>query len=313
MMLLFPFIFPIQFSFFPFMLCSLSVDDINLIKYTIIALPPGTSIAFIYINFVTRRLGRSLVPHTNATEVQSYIRKINNEVVRNTKRALNSFQHNPYGRSLYQPLPQEYNPYDYIVPKPGSEHICLPPFTHEHWKSQFEPTPFEQRNIMPPKKKTKAKQEEDSMFSPTKPSTVANQTTTDINANNSIVPVSPHRPAWLRPRFGSPIGSPVLQVDVDYHLLIMSFDENNLAFVGEGFNLWAALVNNGAEKDGVKSDVFLLVHVRPHPLDNGQPIQGMVPFLGSDNKTIFMLISIATEPTIFDSVKSTIMTDETKN
>ena len=294
---------------------SLSVEDLDLIKYTIITLPPGTSIAFIFNNFVTRRLGRSLVPHTKkATEVQAYIRTINNEVVSNVKRSLNSFQRNPLGKSSYQPLHQGYNPYDYIIPKPGSEHLHLPPFTYEDWNSQFEPIPFEPGSIMAPKKKkTKANKvvDEDNMFSPTKPSTVANQTAANDNANDSTVPVSPRIPAWLRPRYGSAIRSPVLGVDVDYHL-IMSFDENNLAFVGECFNLWAALVNNGAEKDGVKSDVLLLAHVRPHPLDNGQPIRGMVPFLGSDKKTIFMPISFATEPTIFDSIKSTIMNDETK-
>ena len=292
----------------------LSVELLDLIKYMIITLPPGTSIAFIFNNFITRHLGRSLVPHTEATEVQAYIRQINNEVVSNVKRSLNSFRRNPLGKSSYQPLPQGYNPYDYIITKPGSEHLCLPPFTYEDWNSQFEPIPFEPVSIMPPKTKTKAKQqdeEDNSMFSPTRPSTVANQNAAIDNANNSTVPVSPRIPAWLRPRYGSPLGVPVHGVDVDYHL-IMSFDDNNLAFVGECFNLWAALVNNGAEKDGVKSDVLLLVHVRPHPLDNGQPIRGMGPFLGSDKKTIFMPISFATEPTIFDSVKSTIMTDDTK-
>ena len=294
---------------------SLSVEDLDLIKYTIITLPPGTSIAFIFNNFVTRRLGRSLVPHTKkATEVQAYIRTINNEVVSNVKRSLNSFQRNPLGKSSYQPLHQGYNPYDYIIPKPGSEHLHLPPFTYEDWNSQFEPIPFEPGSIMAPKKKkTKANKvvDEDNMFSPTKPSTVANQTAANDNANDSTVPVSPRILAWLRPRYGSAIRSPVLGVDVDYHL-IMSFDENNLAFAGEIFNLYAALVNNGAEKNGVKTDVLLLVHVRSHPLDNGQPISGMVPYLGSDSKTIFMPISCSTEPTIFDSVIPTIMSDETK-
>lgn len=300
------------FSLLSFMKYSQNLDDIDLIKYTIITLPPGTSIAFIFKNFVKKRLGESLVPHTEASEVKTYVRHLNNVVVRSIKESLNSFQRNPLGKSSYQPLPQGYNPYDYIIPKPGSEHLRLPPFTYEDWKSQFEPIPIEPVK-MPPKKKSKAKQGEveEDMFSPTKPSTVPNQTATDNANNGPDVPVSPRIPAWLKPRYGSPLGVPVHGVDVDYHL-IMSFDENNLAFAGEIFNLYAALVNNGAEKNGVKTDVLLLVHVRSHPLDNGQPISGMVPYLGSDSKTIFMPISCSTEPTIFDSVIPTIMSDETK-
>lgn len=290
---------------------SLSLKVLDLIKYTIISLPPGTSVAFIFNNFMTRRQGLSLIPpwYIKGTEdKKAYVQNINNVVVRSIKESLNSFRCNPLGKSLYRPLPQDYSPYSYIIPKPGLEHLRLPPFTYEDWKSQFQPTLTEPRNIMATKKKANAKKrvDEGSILSPTRPSTFVNQ----AGSNNARPPPSPRIPTWLKPRFGSPIGAPVLGVDVNYHL-IMTFNESNIACVGEVFNLWAALVNNGVEKDGVKSDVLLLDHVRGHPLNNVLPFSpDSIPFIGADKRTIFMPISFATEPTVFDSVSSTMRNDQ---
>ena len=269
-----------------------SAEEINLIKYAILALPPGTSTAFIYTNFDTRS-GPSLLPRTKA---EVYIRTINNVVARNIRKSLQSFQQRSFSKSTYTPLPRDYSPYDYIRPKFGSEHYLLPPFTYDIWASQF-PQPTTEMPTTKNKKGTKSSTRTDYATTPQKESSFAPKATTDVD--NDIV-VSPRIPDYFRPKIVS-TNTQVLKQPCDIHIN-MTFDKNGLATAGDLFGLYAMMVNNGAEKDGVKVDVMVLCNVRPTPLDSALPY-GHVPYIGDDKKTIFMRMASGIDPKFIGEMK----------
>ena len=101
--------------------------SINLIKYSLLV---SVKLSTLSSHFVTR-YNQPIFPPSIS------LRNINVNYTCNIKRALRSHQQRPSGRSTYRPLPEHYNPYHFILPKIGSEHIILPPFTHAIWKSQF--------------------------------------------------------------------------------------------------------------------------------------------------------------------------------
>jgi hypothetical protein len=266
---------------------NLSIDEINLIKYAILALPPGKSTTYIYTNFETRS-GSSLLPRTND---EAYIRDINNIVARNIKKSLKSFQRHSFSKSTYTPLPRDYSPYDYVRPRFGSEHYLLPPFTFDIWISQF-PQPTTEMGTTKKKKTNTGR-----ASTPQRESSFAPKDTKD--AANEIV-VSPRIPDFCRPKIIS-TNTQVLKEPCDIHIH-MTFDKNGMAVAGDFFGLYAMMVNNGAEKDGVKVDVMVLCHVRPTPLDSALPF-GHVPHIGSDKKTIFMRMASGIDPKFIGEMK----------
>jgi hypothetical protein len=266
---------------------NLSIDEINLIKYAILALPPGKSTTYIYTNFETRS-GPSLLPRTN-DDSEAYIREINNVVARNIRKSLQSYQRHSFSKSKYTPLPRDYSPYDYIRPKFGSEHYLLPPFTFDIWISQFPPRTTEMGRYTKKKKTTTTPQRESSF---------ATKDTKDVA--NEIV-VSPRIPDFFRPKIIS-TNTPVLKEPCDIHIH-MTFDKNGMSAAGDLFGLYAMMVNNGAEKDGIKVDVMVLCHVRPTPLDSALPF-GHVPYVGSDKKTIFMRMASGIDPKFIGEMKA---------
>lgn len=272
---------------------KLTADDIDLIKYSILAFPAGTSTAYIFKNFISKRHGHSLIPDCDKN---TFLREINNVVARNIRHSLESYRRNNLGKSSYIPLPVTYNPNDYIKPRPGLDHILrLPEFSFEIWNSQFS-TPSNMPPKKPKSKKEMSASSRTTSRSPTRPSTFV---PTSAKANTTAL-ASPHRPDFFKPNIVN--GNTVLGHKVDYHLS-MKFDEQNLAAAGDGFGIYSMLVNNGAEKDGVAFDVVVLVNIRPIPLDNGLPID-RIPFIGEDKKTIFMPISYGTEASFFDVMRA---------
>jgi hypothetical protein len=271
---------------------NLSIDEINLIKYAILALPPGKSTTYIYTNFETRS-GLSLLPCTND---KAYIREINNVVARNITKSLQSFQQHSFSKSTYTPLPRDYSPYDYIRPKFGSEHYLLPPFTFDIWVSQF-PQPTTEMPNTNKKKGAKSSTSTVHATAPQRESSFAPKATNDVD--NEIA-VSPRIPDFCRPKIIS-TNTQVLKQPCDIHIH-MTFDKNGLAVAGDLFGLYAMMVNNGAEKDGVKVDVMVLCHVRPTPLDSALPFEH-VPYIGDDKKTIFMRMASGIDPKFIGEMK----------
>ena len=253
-------------------LSNLPLDVIALIKYSLLV--DGVSLKLLSKHFVTKYNQPIFPEEILVSDVDKYLRS-------NIRRSLHSFQHSIGGRSSYQPLPQDYDPSHFIRPKPESEYIILPLFTHQIWKSQFSqdmsPSTFVRQHIgeiLSPR--TGSNQRAPSSFSTTTPFTGAGG---QADALSNVTPVTPVI-------LGCNVKVLPEGVHVYQHLKV-TLSDSGVSFIGYGINVFVAFVNNAITKKGYKHHALILGTVSSVPFHQASAYVNTA-YIGSDNRTVFL-------------------------
>lgn len=259
---------------------------IDIIKYSILV---SVKLSTLSSHFVTRYSEPIFPPSIS-------LRSLHVNYACNIKRALHSHQQRPSGRSKYRPLPEQYNPYHFILPKIGSEHIILPPFTHAIWKSQFS------RNLHNDSA-TMNRANLSSSINPAnrpRPSLVhqflgsmspRSRSVHHIASATTATRTSDEQPfnvlAPIKPRIMS-CGREVDGIPCAYHVMV-SFNDSDTAYVGYGFNIFARYVSNAITLKGYMHDALLVGTAHSLPFNNGLPFKELA-FFGSGNKIFVPMV-----------------------
>lgn len=269
---------------------QLSTEATNIIKYCILV---EVRLSYILNNFVLR-CGNPIIPDVYCGLVD--INYVNRTSVKNIRTSLQSFRQRRRGKSQYSPLPRGFNPYSYIRPgTPGSEiwHI-LPPFTEQHWESQFAiPQPH---NIM----SASHRNHHSSSSNHRSASGYTEENKTEPPFTNVSKDLELDRiPPSIKPNIKG-YQKMFQDVFVDYHLLA-SLDGDNHAFIGEDFNIFIAHIPNGITRDGCKEGALLIGNIQFIPYYNNLPIEAAA-FVCDDRRTIVIPHLHGINPESFDCI-----------
>jgi len=270
---------------------QLSIEAINLIKYSVLV--DGVSLSLLSNNFVTKYNQPIFPPGVLVSHIIRHY-------ACNIRRSLRSHQRSSTGRSSYQPLPPDYNPYSYIRAKRGSEHIILPPFTNQIWKSQFSQGNSNDSTRMRPTRSSLNHFFASNLSPRSSPRHEA--THHEISSSSITVEAKQYHGVDL-----TPVKPQILDCDtviegvpVAFHLKV-TLNKNGVAFVGFGFNIFAAYVNNAITLKGFKHNALLVGTVHAVPFNNSLPFKELA-FIGNNGQRIFVPMVYGMEVGMFDEI-----------